>query len=88
MAKAEIKIEVGKSLRDVLAEVASAWKAAEAGTPVEPSSKLVFVDEIPMLSLLDGDVLNGAVAIDDNGNIDDDETGRLRRLAAIASDCK
>ncbi|MDA8231617.1 MAG: DUF6364 family protein [Magnetospirillum sp.] len=38
----------------------------------------------PVLSLLDGDDLDDAVAIDDDGNVDDEETARLRHLAAIA----
>jgi predicted transcriptional regulator len=38
------EIQIGTGLRGALAEVATAWKAAEAGVPQEPSSKLYFVD--------------------------------------------
>lgn len=38
----------------------------------------------PVLSLLEGDDLGGAVAIDDDGNIDNDETERLQHLVAVA----
>ncbi|MBF0394042.1 MAG: hypothetical protein HQL38_15295 [Alphaproteobacteria bacterium] len=40
--------------------------------------------EVPVLSLLDHDDLAGAVAVDDNGDVDDQETGRLQHLVAIA----
>jgi predicted transcriptional regulator len=50
MAKTEI--EVGKSLRSVLAEVGMAWKAAEADHPAEPSSRLCFVDWAALCAVL------------------------------------
>jgi len=50
MAKTEI--EIGRGLRGVLADVATAWKAAEAGVPVDPSSKLCFVDWSALCSVL------------------------------------
>lgn len=50
MAKTEI--EVGKSLRSVLAEVGTAWKAAEAGHRVEPSSRLCFVEWAALCAVL------------------------------------
>lgn len=40
--------------------------------------------EIPVLSLIEGDDLDGAVALDDHGSVDLDETDRLLNLAAIA----
>jgi len=50
MAKAEV--EVGQGLRGTLAEIGAAWKAAEAGLPVEPSSKLCFVDWAALCAVL------------------------------------
>ena len=50
MAKTEI--EIGRVLRDVLAEVAVVWKAAEAGVPQEPSSRLCFVDWTALCAVL------------------------------------
>ena len=40
--------------------------------------------DVPVLSALETDDLAGAVAIDDDGRPDAEETDRLRRLAAIA----
>jgi predicted transcriptional regulator len=42
MAKTEI--EVGSNLRAALGEVGKAWKDAEKGKKLKPSSKLCFVD--------------------------------------------
>jgi predicted transcriptional regulator len=50
MAKAEI--DGGRTLRGVLAEVAVVWKAAEAGPPVEPSTRLCFVDWTALCAIL------------------------------------
>jgi predicted transcriptional regulator len=50
MAKTEI--EVGKSLRNVLAEVGAAWKAAEAGDAVASSSRISFVDWAALCAVL------------------------------------
>lgn len=40
----KLNIEIGSNLRHVLAEVGVAWKAAEAGQPVEATRRLCFVD--------------------------------------------
>lgn len=40
--------------------------------------------EVPVLSVIEGDDLDGAVALDDHGSVDLDETDRLFNLAAIA----
>lgn len=50
MVKTEV--EVGKSLRNVLAEVGTAWKAAEANQPVESSNRLCFVDWAALCAVL------------------------------------
>ncbi|MBF0375533.1 MAG: hypothetical protein HQL39_19250 [Alphaproteobacteria bacterium] len=42
--------------------------------------------EVPVLSLIESDDLGGAMAIDDDGDIDGDETRRLHHLVAIAVD--
>jgi predicted transcriptional regulator len=48
----KLNIEVGSSLRSVLAEVGAAWKAAEAGEVVEPSRRLCFVDWAALCAVL------------------------------------
>jgi len=50
MAKTEI--EIGQGLRGVLAEAATAWKVAEAGAPLAPSSRLCFVDWAALCAVL------------------------------------
>lgn len=44
MAAPETRIEVGVSLREALAEVGTAWKAATAGEAVPPTDTICFVD--------------------------------------------
>jgi len=44
MAAPETRIEVGVSLREALAEVSTAWKAAVAGETVPPTDTICFVD--------------------------------------------
>lgn len=44
MAAPETRIEVGVSLREALAEVGTAWKAAAAGEAVPPTDTICFVD--------------------------------------------
>jgi predicted transcriptional regulator len=44
MAAPETKIEVGVSLREALAEVGTAWKAAAAGAVVPPTDSICFID--------------------------------------------
>ena len=46
------EIQVGTGLRAALAEVATAWKAAEAGNVQEPTSKLCFVDWTALCAVL------------------------------------
>jgi len=41
---ARTEIEIGRTLRDAAADVAAAWKAAEAGAPVTAGDRLVFRD--------------------------------------------
>ncbi len=52
MAALKAKIEVGTSLRQALAEVGTAWKAAVAGQPVEASDTLCFVDWEALVAVL------------------------------------
>ena len=40
----KLSMEIGSDLRHVLAEVGTAWKAAEAGQPVEATRRVCFVD--------------------------------------------
>ena len=40
----QVKIDIGKNLRDVLAEVGNVWKAAESGAEVQASDHICFVD--------------------------------------------
>ncbi len=40
--------------------------------------------DVPVLSLIEGDDLEDAVALDDQGNVDHAETDRLLHLAAVA----
>ena len=47
-----IEIVVGHDLHDALAEVGSAWKAAEAGQPLPPTDQLCFVDWSALCAVL------------------------------------
>lgn len=48
----KIEIEVGRGLRDAAADVSAAWKAAEAGRPVEPSNRIYVPDWDTLSALL------------------------------------
>ena len=49
---AEIEIEVGGSLRDMLAEVASAWRDAQRFSGNQATHKLCFVDWAGLCSVM------------------------------------
>ena len=50
MARAEI--EVGRGLRDAAADVAAAWKAAEAGRAVAAGDRILFRDREALCAVL------------------------------------
>lgn len=85
-----MKTQVALRLEDSI--VASARREAERqnrslANLVETALSEILVNAssgAPVLSLLDGDDLDGAVAVDDDGLVDGDETERLRYLATIA----
>jgi hypothetical protein len=85
-----MKTQVALRLEDSIVE--SARREAERqnrslANLVESALSEILIaanSDAPVLSILDGDDLQGAVAVDDLGHVDGAETARFRHLLGIA----